>query len=263
MTSGNGNGTQHTNWDERREQLSAYLDGELAGSERKLLEAHLVDCTACQRELAELRQVRKLLRALPTPALPRSFTLPVAEHAPARSARTVTTARAPRPSGRLARAAQWTGGLAASVGLLLILSSALIAGAGPHGAGSATSRNAPAASSSHQTANGPAGSTIATHPPEAGVQGNGTQTPQASSSAAPVISPAATPAQPADTGSSTFGPDNTPSQGTSSHQQHPQYGAESAPASSSTALGLTGAGLAGGGALLFIGGSIGRRRKRR
>ena len=59
------------------EALSAYLDGALDGAERDALERHLATCEACRAELAGLRRVGALLRALPEPALPRSFTLPV------------------------------------------------------------------------------------------------------------------------------------------------------------------------------------------
>ena len=243
MTSGNG--TQHGDWDQRREQLSAYLDGELADGERKVLEAHLVGCAECQRELAQLRHVRKLLRALPTPALPRSFTLPVQQPAPARLATPPV-----RRGGRLARATQWTGGVAASVGLLLILGSALMSGSiGPSGAGSSY---APSASSSRQSSNGAEASSTTTHAPShVGVQGSATPTPQPSSSSSdmPGVTPSIT-------------PDVTPSQIARTPTEPPQFGNENTTVSASTTLGLTGAGLAGGGALLFVGGSIGRRRRR-
>lgn len=39
-----------------RENLSAYLDGELPGGERLALEAHLAACPECARELAELKR---------------------------------------------------------------------------------------------------------------------------------------------------------------------------------------------------------------
>ncbi|HEY7975335.1 MAG TPA: zf-HC2 domain-containing protein, partial [Ktedonobacterales bacterium] len=61
----------HTDWEPQCERLSAYLDGELTDSELAALETHLPTCEQCQRELAALRQTRALLRALPTPALPR------------------------------------------------------------------------------------------------------------------------------------------------------------------------------------------------
>ncbi len=61
------------------EQLSALLDGEVSAEERTQWEAHLKTCQRCQQELAALRQTVALLRALPQPALPRSFELPPVE----------------------------------------------------------------------------------------------------------------------------------------------------------------------------------------
>ena len=39
------------------DQLSAYLDGELPGSRRRRLEAHLAECAECSRTLADLRAI--------------------------------------------------------------------------------------------------------------------------------------------------------------------------------------------------------------
>lgn len=47
------------------EQLSAYLDGELATIEMPAVSAHLDSCTECRRELAELDRSRTAVRALP------------------------------------------------------------------------------------------------------------------------------------------------------------------------------------------------------
>lgn len=57
--------------DNVRDQLSAYLDGELAENERREVHAHLDGCAACREELAELRSMIDTLRALPrVPAPP-------------------------------------------------------------------------------------------------------------------------------------------------------------------------------------------------
>jgi anti-sigma factor RsiW len=48
-----------------RAQLSAYLDGALAPSEREAVEAHLATCVDCRTRLAELRATANLIRALP------------------------------------------------------------------------------------------------------------------------------------------------------------------------------------------------------
>lgn len=58
------------------EQLSAFLDKQLAPTEQALLNTHLASCAQCQRVLADLRATVALVRALPMPAVPRSFTLP-------------------------------------------------------------------------------------------------------------------------------------------------------------------------------------------
>jgi anti-sigma factor RsiW len=47
------------------EQLSAYLDGELATLEMPAVSSHLDTCTECRRELAELDKSRIAVRALP------------------------------------------------------------------------------------------------------------------------------------------------------------------------------------------------------
>ncbi len=47
------------------EQISAYLDGELATTEMPAVSAHLDTCTDCRRELAELDKSRTAVRALP------------------------------------------------------------------------------------------------------------------------------------------------------------------------------------------------------
>ena len=111
---GNDASVIHSDWDVQRERLSAYLDSELAAPERTDVEAHLSDCDECQRELAALRQTRSLLRALPAPALPRAFTLP---ETPAPSHR--------RAAPVWARPAQALGGLAAIVGLGLLIGTTL------------------------------------------------------------------------------------------------------------------------------------------
>ena len=47
------------------EQLSAYLDGELATLEMPVVSAHLDTCSECRRDLAELDKSRIAVRALP------------------------------------------------------------------------------------------------------------------------------------------------------------------------------------------------------
>ena len=47
------------------ERLIPYLDGQLAGNERREMEAHLAACTACRRRADEFRAVTGLLDELP------------------------------------------------------------------------------------------------------------------------------------------------------------------------------------------------------
>jgi predicted anti-sigma-YlaC factor YlaD len=51
-----------------REQLWAYLDGELHGTSLQAMQVHLETCTACQEELIALRQLSQSLRQAPLPA---------------------------------------------------------------------------------------------------------------------------------------------------------------------------------------------------
>jgi hypothetical protein len=53
--------------------LSAYLDGELTGSERRLVDAHLRRSSEARQALKELGEVSALLRALPSELLPGQF----------------------------------------------------------------------------------------------------------------------------------------------------------------------------------------------
>jgi hypothetical protein len=227
------NGNYHTTWDEQRERLSAYLDGELPASERAPLERHLAGCAECRSDLDELREVRGLLRSMPAPALPRSFTIPAGAVpepiAPRRAA------RSGRAGGLIARAAQWTGGIAAAAGLVLVLGSALsgLGGFHPRGAASTMSAAGPARPSS--TVHAPLG----TRAPQVG----------ATSGTATESTPTATPS-PTATASATV------AQGGSDH-------AYALPLPSAPPLPLTGAGLMAGGAVLLVAGKAAERRRRR
>jgi hypothetical protein len=59
------------------EQFSAHLDGQLSDMEQSQLDTHLKTCEQCQQELTDLRRTVALLHAMPRPALPRSFVLPL------------------------------------------------------------------------------------------------------------------------------------------------------------------------------------------
>jgi hypothetical protein len=64
------------------EQLSALLDNRSEPDEQAFLAEHVGVCVVCGSELADLRAVRALLRAMPVYQPPRSFTIPVPEALP-------------------------------------------------------------------------------------------------------------------------------------------------------------------------------------
>lgn len=59
--------------DEFRGELSAYLDGELSGDERRQVHRHLRDCPSCAADLAALRDVARELASLPRAKAPRDL----------------------------------------------------------------------------------------------------------------------------------------------------------------------------------------------
>lgn len=101
-----------TEHERARENLSAFLDGQLPPQERARVERHLQECTDCRAELASLRQTVELLHQVPAVRLPRSFLLPVGEAVRPRRA------RAPRLSYVYLQAATAT----AAVLLVLVVS---------------------------------------------------------------------------------------------------------------------------------------------
>ena len=58
-----------------RDQLSAYIDGELDASATERLESHLAECGRCRQEMEQLRATIAALQGLPAVEPPRSFTL--------------------------------------------------------------------------------------------------------------------------------------------------------------------------------------------
>jgi hypothetical protein len=90
------------------EQLSALLDERAEPHERQFLAGHVEGCPVCSNELADLRSVRSLLRALPVHLPPRSFAIPVEEAAPP-----------PRRFGRLIPLTRVLGTLAAVLCVVL------------------------------------------------------------------------------------------------------------------------------------------------
>ena len=55
--------------DEFRNQLGAYMDGELHGPTLRAMQDHLETCPACQEELVALRKISETLRSSPLPAV--------------------------------------------------------------------------------------------------------------------------------------------------------------------------------------------------
>src|SRR5262245_11835027 len=93
-----------------RNELSAYLYGELAAEGATALEQHLATCVACRDELAALRETRKLLERWETPRIaedPRELARSIAARARAeeRSAPPVWRGRLVRWSAILSGAA--------------------------------------------------------------------------------------------------------------------------------------------------------------
>lgn len=87
------------------DRLSALLDGELSVADADQVEAHVRECPACARELAEVREARELLRALPPVDAP-SWLATIGE---------------PQPLSRLLRPLPATVSVAATVLVVLLL----------------------------------------------------------------------------------------------------------------------------------------------
>jgi anti-sigma factor RsiW len=94
------------------EQLSSFIDGRLAFSERASAEGHLAACDRCKAELQDLQATVALVREMPEVDPPRDFRLP----------RTVTPLR-PRRGSLALRLVPWTraaGALAAALCVVLV-----------------------------------------------------------------------------------------------------------------------------------------------
>lgn len=59
-----------------REQLSAYLDGELSAQEQHAVQCHLATCAECRWNLETLKLTVQWTRDLPSVPIPRVFTIP-------------------------------------------------------------------------------------------------------------------------------------------------------------------------------------------
>ncbi len=141
------------------EQLSALLDKQLSPQEWAVCQAHLRACQQCQGVLADLRQTSVLLRALPQPALPRSFVLPATITSPAGQISRPETRAAVTPITRGRRSAwpsylrvstRFISTIAAALGIIFILSGLLVSL--PRGGGATSSGSAPVTASSSSNA---------------------------------------------------------------------------------------------------------------
>jgi len=242
-----GNETSAAEWERQREQLSAFLDGELSAGERIALERHLQGCAVCQRALAELRQVRALLRALPVPALPRSFTLPESGAVP-ESLRPAPR-RPAASAARLAGAAQGVGTLAAAVGLVVLLGSGVV------GLSQSVRLSPTGASVAAPSSNGAGGSSASNRDTNRtpGVFSGGATTPNGNAAQSTAVGRGETP-----TPTPTATPSPAPTE-SASPARHP-FAAEPP---SVPVVPLTGAGLLVGGAGLALAGRSARRRMER
>lgn len=218
----------HQGHEQSSEALSAYLDGALDSAERDAVERRLATCDACRAELADLRRVRALLRALPEVTPPRSFTLPATTTPPRR-------AGALRPGPGWARVTQWMGGLAAVIGVGLMLAGGLI-----HPSYPATF----SAASNHSTSSQGGASSAPAPTTDHHTPMNQDLTSTAGAATAPPSPTAATTYGPIQAGSSTAAPDQ---------------GA----ASTAIPLGPAGVTLLVGGGAALVAGTAARRRKTR
>jgi anti-sigma factor RsiW len=221
-------GTRHpTDWERQQERLSAYLDGELAPAERPELARHLATCPECTVELAQLQRVRALLGALPAPAMPGSFALPTTPRAQSPASHQPQQRR-PSAASRPAwyGASQWVGGIAACIGLFLLLGTALLGSPGPHLMGTS-----PASGGMRDTA-----ATQATHTP---LNAKANPTTQSGTSAPS--------AQSTPTGTPPPTPTEVISPASQPNESEPPFGP------------IAGAGLLAGGIGLLIAGRVARR----
>ncbi len=228
-------------WDEQRERLSAYLDGEMSEGERVALEQHLPACEQCQGALDDLREVRALLKAMPMPAPPRSFAIPTTGAVPmplaaAAMERSEGSARQPaaRGGGRWSGVMQALGGFVAAAGVILVLGSALM-GAGPHNFASRSSAEAGSAARPSQT----------------GQQDKNTSTAYGSRQVTPTRAIQA---------QETPNPTPVPTPNVSAGTDSPIYGPNQPAGPPVVPIG---AGMVGGGAVLFIAGRVAGRRRGR
>jgi len=214
------------------EQLSAYLDDELDAAERTALERRLAGDAILRRALGELRQTRALLRAMPAPALPRSFALPefgeldtpmhirgkanqdagADATGPLRTMPRVQVYHRDTGPNRIipratptVRVAQWLGTLVAVLGLALLLGATLPAHAPSLTGGAATSSASRGHEPASDTTNAPSSTAAGAGPvgTYGGVTDQHATTPSATAPAAPSPTTVATASAPSNSGGAT------------------------------------------------------------
>jgi hypothetical protein len=167
------------------EQLSAFLDKQLAPQEQAALDAHVSTCQECQGKLADLRLTVALVRALPQEEVPRSFVLPsrlvpVAERPLHRRAgATPITGQRRVRAHALQRTVRVVSTLAAVLALIFIISGILPLVHFSGGASSTASYGSSAETkpSSHSTVMGHVNRTATTDRSQAAGAGTPTPTP--------------------------------------------------------------------------------------
>ncbi|HEV2582417.1 MAG TPA: zf-HC2 domain-containing protein [Ktedonobacteraceae bacterium] len=159
------------------EQLSAFLDQQLTPQEQATVDAHLHTCEQCRLALADLRATVALVRAMPQPALPRSFTLPanvtpfpVQPASELHRAANVPARRQPAARNGLRRSLRFVSAIAATLGLLIVLSglwnaiSPGIGGGASESAAFTTAGQAPSVSPRASTPGIAVGTNVVTQP---------------------------------------------------------------------------------------------------
>lgn len=181
-------------------QLSAFLDKQLTPQEQAFFDAHLQSCQRCQHVLAELRGTVALLRAMPEPPLPRSFTLPagISQTPVARPQPLPLPAQQRRvPRYILQRSVRAVSTLAAVIAVLFILSS-LLPLLSFHGGGAATISAGSASTTGNEPNHAAQGNTL----PQSPQVQHGTPIMGTRQSSTPVRSPVASTPAPAPTSTS-------------------------------------------------------------
>lgn len=146
------------------EQLSAFLDKQLTPQEQAFFDAHLQSCQRCQHVLAELRGTVALLRAMPEPSLPRSFTLPAGiAQTPVARPLPIPEQQRRVPRYILQRTVRAVSTLAAVIAVLFILSS-LLPLLSFHGGGAASMTAAPTNGGSYGIDHNSNGNTVTQAP---------------------------------------------------------------------------------------------------